>query len=70
MCNEFGTQLLGEVPVRTEVRVSGDEGTPLAAGKTSEDTAKIFEDISAKLAKAVAKYNAARSSNPDTVIEF
>ncbi len=70
MCNEFGTQLLGEVPVRTEVRVSGDEGTPLAAGKTSEDTAKIFEDISVKLAKAVAKYNATRSSNPDTVIEF
>ncbi len=70
MCNEFKTQLLGEVPVRTEVRVSGDEGVPVAAGKTSDDTARIFEDISSKLAKAVAKYNAKRSGEPDTVIEF
>lgn len=70
MCNEFGIQLLGEVPVRTEVRKSGDEGVPLLAGKTSPETAKIFEDIAGELAQAVTKFNAGRVNEPDTVIEF
>ena len=70
MCNEFGTQLLGEIPVRTGIRISGDEGIPVAAGTTSDGTSEIYENISVKLAKAVAKYNAMRSNEPDTVIEI
>ncbi|MBK6504948.1 MAG: P-loop NTPase [Ignavibacteria bacterium] len=70
MCNEFGIELLGEVPVNSDIRKSGDEGIPLPAEKTTPEAGKIFEEIAGKLAKAVTKFNASRVTEPDTVIEF
>jgi ATP-binding protein involved in chromosome partitioning len=70
MCDEFGIKLLGEVPVRTVIRESGDEGVPLSSGTENRSTAGIFEDIAGELAKAVTRLNASRGKDSDTVIEF
>ena len=45
---KYGTDLLAEVPLRTALRASGDQGLPAALG--SDTTAQIFQEIARKIA--------------------
>lgn len=70
MCDEFGIRLLGEIPVRSEIRASGDEGIPLPDRNDCGGTAELFENIANELAMEVTRHNAQAGKNPDTVIEI
>jgi len=43
----LGTDLLGEIPLYTEIRVGSDEGTPVTATEPESSPAKLFQQIAA-----------------------
>lgn len=48
---------LGEVPIGTNIRVSGDKGIPLGISEPDSIQAKVFSEIASKLAQQVAIRN-------------
>ncbi len=70
MCDEFGIKLLGEIPVTTAIRESGDKGVPLTASKEISPAAERYISIAKDLAKTVSVFNAGRDNEPDTIIEI
>ncbi len=51
---KLGVPLLGEVPLHLEVRLAGDNGTPIAAAQPGSAQAKVFLDIATQLVDAGA----------------
>ncbi len=51
---KLGVPLLGEVPLHLDVRLAGDNGTPIVAAKPGSAQAKVFLDIATQLVDAGA----------------
>ena len=49
---EYGTQLLGEIPLNSEIRECSDEGQPMF----SKGSGKLFNEIFLKIAETVQKF--------------
>lgn len=70
MCRQFGIELLGEVPVKTSIRISGDEGVPVTVSGSDKEIAAIYDSVADNLAVTVGKLNEKRGEDSGTVIEF
>ena len=70
MSAEFKVDLLGEIPVITKIRTSGDEGRPLVAGDPGSQEAKIFIDISKRIIREINLMNTDLANSSDIVIEI
>ena len=46
---------LGAIPIYPELRIASDEGTPLVASKTDNDTSNKVEEIFSQLANTIAE---------------
>jgi ATP-binding protein involved in chromosome partitioning len=68
MSQELGVDLLGEIPIVTEIREYGDKGDPIVIGKPNSDSAKIFIDIAKKLIAKIEKRNSDAGANQNLEI--
>jgi ATP-binding protein involved in chromosome partitioning len=67
---ELGVPFLGEVPLTTSIRVSGDTGRPVAAEEGTSPQAEIIRKIARNVAAQVSIRNAARASAPAVDIQL
>ena len=49
---EYGTELLGEIPLNSEIRICSDEGQPMF----SKGSGKLFNEIFLEIAETVQKF--------------
>lgn len=47
---DLGTELLGQVPLDTQIREGGDRGIPVVVGAPESTAAKVFREIAVKIA--------------------
>lgn len=64
IANEFGVNLLGEIPLDMQIRETSDGGTPLPFSKDGKTQTEYFKNIAANLVKEIRKVNAGKSANP------
>ncbi len=64
LCNEYGLNLLGEVPLGMEVREGGDTGVPVVVSSPGSPQAKAFH----KVAEEVARQVSIEAMKPELVI--
>lgn len=64
---EFNTELLGEIPIVTDIRESGDSGKPIVLSKPESDASKIYLDIARKLINKINQQNLQSSSEELTI---
>jgi len=57
MAEEVGITFLGEVPLESAVRISGDAGTPIVVSDPASPAAKSIREIARKVAAAVSLQN-------------
>jgi ATP-binding protein involved in chromosome partitioning len=55
--DEFGVNLLGEIPIDTEVRISGDTGKPVVISKPDSEVSLKFRQIAKNLILEVNRKN-------------
>ncbi|HTO93834.1 MAG TPA: iron-sulfur cluster carrier protein ApbC [Bacteroidota bacterium] len=67
---ELGVPFLGDVPLHTSIRVSGDRGTPIAADPAAPVQAGIIRTIARNVAAQVSIRNAERTSGAPLSIEL
>ena len=48
-CERLGTELLGEIPLDTEIRIGGDEGKPIVVKNENSPQSKAFMEIAQKV---------------------
>jgi ATP-binding protein involved in chromosome partitioning len=53
IADEYGVQLLGEIPVDTNVRIAGDLGKPIAISNPECEVSKIFRTIAKNLIREI-----------------
>lgn len=70
MSVDFKTKLLGEIPINTKIRISGDEGKPVVLNEPDLNESIIYNNISEELINEINRINAERNDNPDVVIEI
>lgn len=61
MSKEYGVKLLGEIPINTNIRISGDEGKPIVINKPETHESKVFLDIIKSL---MLEVNLSNLNNP------
>ena len=61
--DEFNTELLGEIPIVTDIRESGDAGMPIVISKPDSEVSKTYNDIARKLITKINKLNLESSSS-------
>ncbi|OFZ56577.1 MAG: hypothetical protein A2428_10725 [Bdellovibrionales bacterium RIFOXYC1_FULL_54_43] len=54
---KFGTELLGQIPILPEVRIGGDLGRPIVLTDPDSEPAKVFRDLSKKVAQRVSLFS-------------
>ncbi len=54
LAEKFGTELLGQIPILPEVRAGGDLGRPIVLTDPDSEPAKVFRDLSKKVAQRVS----------------
>lgn len=54
LSKKFKTPLLGRVPIMTQVRESGDDGTPILLSHPKSEAAEILREIALKVAQQVS----------------
>ncbi len=64
LCDEYGLNLLGQVPLGMEVREGGDSGTPVVVGFPSSPQAAAFR----KAAEEVARQVSIEAMKPELVL--
>jgi ATP-binding protein involved in chromosome partitioning len=64
LCDEYGLNLLGQVPLGMEVREGGDSGTPVVVGFPSSPQAEAFR----KAAEEVARQVSIEAMKPELVL--
>ena len=64
LCDEYGLNLLGEVPMGMEVREGGDNGVPVVVSFPDSPQAKAFR----KVAEEVARQVSIEAMKPELVI--
>ena len=57
LAKEMGAPFLGEVPIDAKIRHGGDAGRPVVVGAPESEHAKIFMQISARVAGEIVKLN-------------
>ena len=62
MADQVGVDFLGEVPLESEVRVGGDQGTPIVVREPESAAAQAIRIVARKVAAAISVRNAAQSS--------
>ncbi|MBS1519176.1 MAG: Mrp/NBP35 family ATP-binding protein [Bacteroidetes bacterium] len=70
MAGEFKTKLLGEIPINTKIRVSGDEGKPVVLNNPELEESVIFNGIADELITEINIANTNRTGNSEVVIEI
>ena len=50
-CKKLGVDLLGEIPLDLEIRIGGDEGTPIVIKNPDNEQSLIFLKIARKIAE-------------------
>ncbi len=66
---ELGVPFLGEIPIYTSIRVSGDTGIPLAADPKTQDQAEGIRRIARNMAAQISIRNAGQNA-PDIDIKL
>jgi len=66
----LGVAFLGEVPLYTNIRVSGDRGTPIVADPQAPVQAGIIRSIARNVAAQVSIRNASRAGSPAVDIQL
>lgn len=67
---KLGVPFLGEIPIFTNIRVSGDRGIPIAADGKAPVQAEIIQKIARNTAAQVSIRNAARGASPAVDIQL
>lgn len=67
---ELGVPFLGEIPLFTSIRVSGDTGKPIAADDAAPAQAEVIRKIARNVAAQVSIRNAARAAAPAVDIQL
>jgi ATP-binding protein involved in chromosome partitioning len=57
MAEKIGIEFLGEVPLEPNVRIGGDEGTPIVVREPESPAAQSIREVSQKVAAAVSVQN-------------
>ncbi|WP_417132343.1 iron-sulfur cluster carrier protein ApbC [Parasutterella excrementihominis] len=57
MAEQYGVELLGELPLDINIRLSMDKGEPIVISEPDSKVAQAYRDIARKLAIAVSKKN-------------
>ncbi|MGV8018541.1 MAG: iron-sulfur cluster carrier protein ApbC [Ignavibacteria bacterium] len=60
---EFKVKLLGEIPIDTEIRVTGDSGKPIMLSKPDSDSGKIIRSIAKNLILEINTRNSSPSKS-------
>ena len=70
MCEDYGTDLLGALPLDMSIRVQSDTGTPTVVAESDGKIAHIYKDIARKAAIKIANAGLDHSSKfPNIVIQ-
>jgi ATP-binding protein involved in chromosome partitioning len=67
---QIGVPFLGEVPLYTNIRVSGDRGTPIVADPEAPVQSAILRSVARNVAAQVSIRNAARAGAPGVDIQL
>lgn len=67
---ELGVPFLGDIPLVTNIRQSGDAGTPIAADDRHPQQAEIFRSIARNMAAQISIRNAVRTATPAVDIQL
>jgi ATP-binding protein involved in chromosome partitioning len=67
---QLGVPFLGDVPLYTNIRVSGDTGTPIVADPKAPVQSAIIRSIARNVAAQVSIRNAARAAAPAVDIQL
>jgi ATP-binding protein involved in chromosome partitioning len=67
---ELGVPFLGEIPLFTSIRVSGDTGKPITADDSAPAQADVIRKIARNVAAQVSIRNAARAGAPAVDIQL
>lgn len=64
---EFNTELLGEIPIVTDIRESGDSGKPIVLSNPESEVSKIYAGIAKRLITKINKQNLQSSKEELTI---
>jgi ATP-binding protein involved in chromosome partitioning len=67
--NELSVPFLGEIPIYTNIRISGDTGKPIAADK-SKLQREIYLEVARNMAAQVSIRNANQATTPAIEIQL
>lgn len=70
LSNEFGTSLLGEIPIVTKIREAGDKGIPIVIDNPDSEVSKIYKSIAKNLILEINKknINSVHPQSPEIII--
>jgi ATP-binding protein involved in chromosome partitioning len=70
LSDEFGTSLLGEIPIVTKIREAGDKGKPIVIDNPNLEVSKIYKSIAKNLILEINKKNiiSASPQSPEIII--
>ncbi|CUT04247.1 iron-sulfur cluster carrier protein ApbC [Candidatus Kryptobacter tengchongensis] len=67
---KFNVPFLGEIPINTRIRISGDSGKPVPVAYPDTEEAKIIKEISRKLAARISIVNFKQQAMPKIEIKL
>jgi ATP-binding protein involved in chromosome partitioning len=67
---ELGAQFLGEIPIYTNIRISGDSGKPIVVDETAKIQAEIIQAIARNMAAQISIKNATQRAVPAVDIQL
>ena len=68
VADTFDIQLYGEIPLYTDLRISGDRGKPIVIENPEHPVSKVFIDIAEKLSIDIAQYNHQELGRSDRIV--
>ncbi len=68
LANEFGVELLGEIPIDTNIRIAGDNGKPISIADEASPVSKIFKSIAKELILEINRRNTTPIYNGPEII--
>ena len=64
---EMGTQVLGQIPLHIDVRVTSDEGTPIVSSQPESSSAKAYVSVAEKVWNRLQEMEGRRGPGPPKV---
>lgn len=68
LSEEYDVSLLGEIPIVTKIRESGDKGKPFVIDYPDSDEAKIYKGIAKNLILEINKKNLSQPKAPEIIV--